>query len=148
MLLVQIFNNLYVSYAWECVDVHVDLQINCPLLLSKYKVAVKLIYIRTNKNQFSSSQVVKCGRTDIHGKANRWIFTTYCEYARIRRGHIYYLPLRHNWVSNVHNDDCGADDNDGGCENLFLQKPPIIFTHTHLQNHVYTKLNIEGWKTW
>jgi len=45
-----------------CVDVHVDLQTNCQLLLSQYKVAVKLINIRINKNQFSSSQAVTCGQ--------------------------------------------------------------------------------------
>jgi len=64
-------------------------------------------------------------------KANRWILSTYCEYTKIRRDYIYYLPLRHNWVSKVHNDDYGTDDNEGGCANLFLQKPPIIFIHTY-----------------
>jgi len=39
-----------------CADVHVDLQTNCQLLLSQYK----LINIRINKNQFSTSQAVTC----------------------------------------------------------------------------------------
>jgi len=45
-----------------CVDVHVDLQTNCQSLLSQYKVAVKLINIRINKNQFSTFQTVTCGQ--------------------------------------------------------------------------------------
>jgi len=45
-----------------CVDAHVDLHTNCQLLLSQYKVAVKLINIRINKNQFSSSQAVTCAQ--------------------------------------------------------------------------------------
>jgi len=51
-------------------------------------------------------------------------------------------------MSKVHNYDCGTDDNEGGCANLFLQKPPIIFIHTCLIIHVYTKPNTEVWKTW
>lgn len=39
-----------------CAHAHVDLQTNCQLLLSQYK----LINIRINKNQFSTSQAVTC----------------------------------------------------------------------------------------
>jgi hypothetical protein len=91
------------SYVWVmlkmCAETHAELQINCLLLLSKYKVAVKFIDIRINKNQFSSRQIVTCGQSDnVHGEDNSWKFATYCERAGIRRGHICYLPLRHYWV--------------------------------------------------
>jgi hypothetical protein len=60
MLIVQIFNSLYVSYDRDMCMCACG---SANKLLSQYKVAVKLINIRINKNQFSSSQAVACGQT-------------------------------------------------------------------------------------